>query len=163
MLQNNIVGLSAEGAARVGSGTNLKQAIRRKRKRDEVYPREPRTAHDLIIPERFRVTDAEQNFVLYDSKDENEDEEGENEDRLIILGTEDSLNRLREVCPTIFLQLFTLHFMFRSTVVPALYAPVFPLNGIFPVFRQIWVSGKNGTGSQTVVDQGRDVGEVQNM
>lgn len=134
LLQNNIVGLSAEGAARVGSGTNLKQAIRRKRKRDEEFPREPRAAHDLIIPERFRITDAGQNFILYDSKDENgSDDEEENEDRLIILGTEDSLDRLRsnrhwfgdgtfKVSPTIFVQLFTLHFMFRSTVVPALYA-----------------------------------------
>ena len=84
ILQDAVVGVSDEVASRIGTGTNLKRTVLRKRKTKGGHSLAPQTAADSVIPESHRITFSKEDFVLYDS------EVGDSY-RLIIFGTNQSL------------------------------------------------------------------------
>lgn len=129
ILQQVVGGIGEEAAARIGSGTNLKQSIRRKRQREDDHPREVQAARDLRIPPAYRTTADGDSFIIYDTED---DPTFNLDERVIMLGTNQTLSWLEshdnwfadgtfKISPAIFLQLFTIHVLFSSTTVPALF------------------------------------------
>ena len=126
ILQDAVVGVSDEVASRIGTGTNLRRTVLRKRKTIGGHPPPPRTAADIVIPESYRLTFCKENFLLYDSGvgDSN---------RLIIFGTNQSLGWMRDnrhwladgtfkTAPAIFFQIFTIHAQVQESIIPCIYA-----------------------------------------
>lgn len=126
ILQRCSHGLTEETATRIGSGTNIKQALTRKRKREGGHPRQPVSAEDMEIPHDLTITHTGENFLLFDSG-------YGDRSRLVIFGTRESLEWLRQnrhwladgtfkVAPAIFMQLYVIHAVVQSTAVPCIYA-----------------------------------------
>ena len=76
------------------STTAMKEVVRRIRKKE--LPSEPDCATNLVIPDNLRITrSGESNFLLFDSKDTgNENEEEEDNVRIIGFGTDENLKKL---------------------------------------------------------------------
>ena len=126
ILQDHSAGLSQEAAARIGSGTNLKRAVTRKRKREEGHPPLPAAPAAIVLPQQFRHTATGANFLLHDSG------QGDN-DRLLIFGTDETLQWLTDhrhwlgdgtfkVVPELFFQLYTVHVYVGGAAIPCIYA-----------------------------------------
>lgn len=126
ILQDAIAGVPNELAAKIGSGARLKRAVSRRRRAIGNYPPPPQSAAAIVIPESLRNTFTGENFVIHDSGIEDEN-------RIIIFGTNESLTWLRDnrhwladgtfkTAPSIFLQIFTVHALIKESVIPCIYA-----------------------------------------
>ena len=109
---------------------NMKRTIQRQRVRDHAAPINPRDLSTLVVPVEYQhiILDANigpEQFLLYDS--------GQAADRILIFGTNDSLNLLAaankwqcdgtfKVAPVLTAQLYTIHVGYLNDYVPALYA-----------------------------------------
>ena len=117
------------------STSALKQVVRRIRKKE--LPSEPECSADLVIPHSLKTTrNGEKNFLLFDTKygDTASENEMQQEDaRVIGFGTDDDLRKLAsshvwfldgtfKTCPKLFLQIYTIHYMFHEKTFPAVYA-----------------------------------------
>ena len=67
IVQDAIADVNEEVSAAVGSSTNLRQIIRRKRKATDNSPPAPATVGELVIPDQLRQTTDQRRFLLYDS------------------------------------------------------------------------------------------------
>ncbi|KAB0803048.1 hypothetical protein PPYR_00018 [Photinus pyralis] len=129
IIANVIPQAHADVAAIMPKKDALKKTIRRAR-RDEEAPALPRNMQELVIPRGFSeiVIDGEvQQFLMYDS--ENQLMPG----RILIFSTRSNLHLLAQsqewfadgtfsTAPAIFEQLYTLHAIKNSAVVPLVYA-----------------------------------------
>lgn len=116
---------SEEVAQRVGSGLNLAETVRRKRRREEDLPPNPARIEDVRIPPFLRRTLDGEEFLLYDGAND-----GEN--AMLIFTTAAMLQLLVDndtwmadgtfkVAPAIFYQVYTIHVVLRGNVVPVVY------------------------------------------
>ena len=126
ILQDNIGGISQEAAARIASGTNLKKAVSRKRRRDEEHPPQPQNPEGMQVPPNLSRTFGGQDFLLHDSG-------VGDESRLLLFGTMDTLSWMEhrqhwfgdgtfKVVPELFFQLYTIHVHIQDAAVPCVYA-----------------------------------------
>jgi len=104
----------------------LKRTIQRVRNIFEAIPANPQTLN-FEIPDQFRLTLDRDSFLLYDSNDS-----GIYEDRIILFSTERNLNLLKDSeywfsdgafssCTNLFYQLYTIHSVFHSDIIPLVY------------------------------------------
>jgi hypothetical protein len=107
---------------------NLKRLVKRARRLNEsVYPTNPTSRAQIVIPEQLKKTLKNSNFILYDSGigDAN---------RIIIFGTQANLDMLKtsnhwygdgtfKTCPSLFDQIYTIHahLPVSHTITPLLY------------------------------------------
>lgn len=118
--------IPSQVAPKLPSVISMKQSIRRARLNANCTPKlAPKSAKELTLPESYKLTTKKENFVLYDNG------EG-SEERIIIFGTKTGLSMLKKsehwfvdgtfkTVPTIFTQLYTIHGIFNSNIVPAVY------------------------------------------
>lgn len=91
--------------------SNMSRTIRRTRVRANIAPVTPASLQELRFEGKYTVTDKNDNFIIHDS---------ENEDRLVIFGTNSNLDFLAasdewymdgtfDMCPPLFQQVYTIH------------------------------------------------------
>lgn len=106
------------------STSSLKRAFRHIRSAQENHPEHPMRREDIVLPPQFCETEKNANFLLYDK--------GQNEDRILIFGTDENLSLLAtanhwfadgtfDACTTLFAQLYTIHAMIEDRIVPLIY------------------------------------------
>ena len=125
IVQDAIADVNEEVAAAVGSSTNLRQIIRRKRKATDNNPPAPATVGELLIPDQLRQTTDQRRFLLYDS--------GRGDvNRMLIFSTDQFLQTLHDsehwmcdgtfkVSPNLFYQVYTVHALIRNNVLPCVF------------------------------------------
>ena len=140
VVQDAVVGASQEVAAAVGSATNLREMVRRKRKRQDDHPPNPGNRADVVVPPNLRRTRDGRPFLLFDSG------LGDGH-RMLIFSTEELLQRLEnaevwmcdgtfKISPSLFYQLYTVHAVIRNNVLPCVFA-LLPSKAE-PVYRSMW-------------------------
>lgn len=103
---------------------SIKRTIQNVRHRNNQVPLNPISLEELVIPERYRTTHTNHNFYMFDNHSAN---------RIIIFSTIENLQLLKEnknwfcdgtfkVCPNLFSQLYTIHFLKGNLCFPAVYA-----------------------------------------
>ena len=125
IVEDAIACVNEEVAASVGSSTNLRQIIRRKRKATNNSPPVPATIGELLIPNQLRQTTDQRTFLLYDSGfgDVN---------RMLIFSTDQFLQSLHDsehwmcdgtfkVARNLFYQVYTVHALIRNNVLPCVF------------------------------------------
>ena len=126
IVQSVIENVSQEVAQRVGSATNLRETVRRKRRADDAFPRNPQHRRDINIPPALRRTLKGEDFLKYDSG-------MEDDHRILIFCTDEMINVLAQhpqwmadgtfkIAPSIFYQLYTIHALVHGNLVPCVYA-----------------------------------------
>uniref|UniRef100_A0A6V7JV94 MULE transposase domain-containing protein n=1 Tax=Bracon brevicornis TaxID=1563983 RepID=A0A6V7JV94_9HYME len=104
----------------------LTRTIQRTRKKNNPTPPEPVTAKEFNIPVQYTLTQKEEQFLYYDSKDDNKTH------RTIIFTTESNLTTLGaaeiwqadgtfDAVPRIFSQLYTIHAYIDHQAIPMVY------------------------------------------
>lgn len=107
----------------------MKRTILRVRERENAAPGIPQSLYDLVIPEEYKKTSDGKSFLLFDSFDHDPD----NCDRFLLFSTEENLQKMSECdhwyadgtfscAPSIFKQLYTIHGIQCSNVLPSVYA-----------------------------------------
>lgn len=107
----------------------MKRTILRVRERENAAPGIPQLLYDLVIPEEYKKTSDGKSFLLFDSFDHDPD----NCDRFLLFSTEENLQKMSECdhwyadgtfscAPSIFKQLYTIHGIQSSNVLPSVYA-----------------------------------------
>ena len=125
IVQDAIADVNEEVAAAVGSSTNLRQIIRRKRKATDNNPPAPATIGELLIPDQLRQTTDQRRFLLHDSG------RGDG-NRMLIFSTDQFLQTLHDsehwmcdgtfkVSPNLFYQVYTVHALIRNNVLPCVF------------------------------------------
>lgn len=115
VVSESIIGVKKATAAVLPSEKSLVRMVQRYRDSNAV-PKNPRDLSELIIPEEFRKTVKGQNFLLYDSADQEYGYGG----RILMFGTQENLTFLSlfdriymdgtfHVVPVLFSQLYTIH------------------------------------------------------
>ena len=110
-----------------------RQMVQRARRR--TFPAEPGTKAEIVLPDRFKVTQESQNFLLIDTFDpEHEDLGADDADsRIIAFGTEQNLRNLAKsqmwfldgtfrTCPRMFAQLYTINGLYDGRSFPFVFA-----------------------------------------
>ena len=126
IVQSVIDNASQEVAQRVGSALNLRETVRRKRRADDAFPRNPQHRRDINIPPALRRTLKGEDFLKYDSG-------MEDDHRILIFSTDEMINVLAQnpqwmadgtfkIAPSIFYQLYTIHAILQENLVPCVYA-----------------------------------------
>jgi len=98
----------------------LSRTIQRTRVIKENAPVNPSNTKDLIVPERYKLTNKNETFMAYDS--------GSSESRILIFSTQYNLNMLQETndwsgdgtfksASSIFSQLYKIHCYTRSLII----------------------------------------------
>jgi len=106
----------------------MKKTIQRIRQKEIMAPANPRTLDELVIPAEYKTTIDGKPFLLYDSNDEKS-----GKPRILIYSTEENLNLMTNCnnwyadgtfssAPSIFYQLYTIHGIQYSNVLPFLFA-----------------------------------------
>lgn len=102
--------MTSSATAHLPKLSSLKRTIRRIRNEEDTSPPNPKSLSDLIIPQKYQLTNGGQPFLLYDS--------GPGEDRILLFSTLRNL-RLMENCkhwyadgtfstsPSLFTQIYT--------------------------------------------------------
>jgi hypothetical protein len=101
----------------------------RVRKRENTAPGIPQSLYGLVIPEEYKKTSDGKSFLLFDSFDQ----EPNNCDTFLLFSTEENLQKMSECdhwyadgtfsyAPSIFKQLYTIHGIQCSNVLPSVYA-----------------------------------------
>lgn len=115
ILRNELRNVPSGVLAQLPERENLKKTMRRERRR--YLPPNPKSLEDLEgIPDRFKRTLMGDNFMIYDSREVLEEEEGGS--RVIVFATRRNIELLAKseiwfldgtfkVCPEIFTQIFT--------------------------------------------------------
>lgn len=107
----------------------MKRTILRVRERENAAPGIPQSLHDLVIPEDYKKTSDGESFLLFDSFDHDPD----NCNRFLLFSTKENLQKMSECdhwyadgtfscAPSIFTQLYTIHGIQCSNVLPSVYA-----------------------------------------
>lgn len=122
--------ISAEVAPKLPTISSIKKTLRRSRNIASFISTttntNPKSAKDLVLPEPYKLTSKNENFLLYDS--------GEVEERILVFGTYANLTLLEKskhwymdgtfkTVPSIFYQLYTIHGIIKGeSIVPLVYA-----------------------------------------
>ncbi|XP_076820927.1 uncharacterized protein LOC143466174 [Clavelina lepadiformis] len=145
IVQDALTEVNEEVAAAVGSSTNLRQTIRRKRKATDNNPPAPVNVGELFIPDMLRQTTDQRGFLLYDS--------GSGDvHRMLIFSTDQFLQTLHDsehwmcdgtfkVSPSLFYQVYTVHAMIRNNVLPCIF--VLLPNKQQVTYSQMWTEIKS--------------------
>lgn len=126
VIQQTTSGISLEAASLLPSYAASQRMIERKRKRNYVGNAAPRSRQEIAIPDELLRTTRGDNFLLWDSGPEDEN-------RIIVFGTERNMDLLEEnrhwfvdgtfkVAPELFMQLFTIHALLDNSATPLIYA-----------------------------------------
>ncbi|CAF1124225.1 unnamed protein product [Brachionus calyciflorus] len=118
--------LPVSAASNLTSINNLTQAVKRSRNKVKDYGKEPKTREQIVINDKYKKTNSDEDFVLLDSGEEDLD-------RIIILGTITNLKRLENektwymdgtfsISPKVYKQLFTINIIKENKNLPLLYA-----------------------------------------
>lgn len=124
ILTQGLSGVSEAGMSQLPAVEAMRRSIRRQRRRAAQPLPGPRNREDVDLPERYRKTADDQQFLQVDTG---------GADRLLIFATNDGLDLLQNsthwLCdgtfksaPTIFFQLYTFHAIVQDRVVACLYA-----------------------------------------
>lgn len=126
LFANSSIHIHDSVAARLPSVRLVRKMIHRKRKaRPDAAGHDPKKRCDIIIPEEYKLSLKNENFLFYDSG------HGDKE-RILIFSTENNMKRLEKAnhiycdgtfssCPLIFQQIFTIHEIVGSYVIPLVY------------------------------------------
>ncbi|KII61887.1 hypothetical protein RF11_14163 [Thelohanellus kitauei] len=125
IIVNSSVGVTLEAANFLPSYIASQRTIERKRKRPDVNNSRPNTVQEIILPEELKLTTRSQNFLLWDSGNEDTN-------RMFMFGTSNNLQLLEnnphwfmdgtfKIAPEIFLQVFTIHALVNNRVIPLIY------------------------------------------
>jgi len=117
---------SAEAAVLIPKYTATQRTIECKRKRAEVPLPVPGSLADITIPDNLAVTSRNDNFVLWDSGDDDAH-------RMFVFKTDRNLELLEEhadwfmdrtfkIAPELFVQVFTVHALIDNRTEPLVYA-----------------------------------------
>ncbi|XP_060874428.1 uncharacterized protein LOC132948119 [Metopolophium dirhodum] len=115
-------------ASKLSGISSMKKTIQRIRQKEIMAPTNPRTLDELVIPAEYKTIIYSKPFLLYDSNDEKS-----GKPRILIYSTEENLNLITNCnnwyadgtfssAPTIFYQLYTIHGIQYSNVLPFLFA-----------------------------------------
>lgn len=118
--------VDAELAEYLPSQKSSKKTIKRFKNKYNRRPAVPVLAKELVIPEEFKMSTRNQNFLLFDSGQKSKN-------RMIIFGTNDYVKLLQthtewyvggtfKTCPSLFAQVYTIHIVYRNKSVPIIYA-----------------------------------------
>lgn len=113
ILHSAMRSLPLDSAGQLPKNETLLRTIRRQREAETTNP-------DNLLPDHLKLTDRGDNFVLHEDK------------TLIVFTTDSNLSVLKsckhwfadgtfKVCPEDFYQMFTLHGLFKSQVIPLVY------------------------------------------
>lgn len=125
IIVNSTVGVSLEAANLLPSYSASQRTIERKRKRPDVNNPRPHSVKDIILPDTMKVTTRSENFLLWDSGDQDTN-------RMFMFGTATNLQLLEQyphwfmdgtfkIAPEIFLQVFTIHALIDNRSIPLIY------------------------------------------
>lgn len=119
---------SSQAAVVLPTKNSLKRSVQRiqsvRDENNQLLPN-PRSPEEIVIPPKFTKTIAGDPFVLFDI--------GSANDRIIVFGTSENIGRLVlnkdwymdgtfASCPTLFYQLFTIHYLENRTAFPMVFA-----------------------------------------
>ena len=126
ILTQNVQHLTPAASTQLPIVDSVRRNIRRFRQKAGNPLPVPQTREEIPhpIPEEYRTTENGEEFLLYDSNDE---------DRILIFGTAHGLQVLEgsehwlmdgtfKTVPPLYLQMYTIHALVQDRVVPALYA-----------------------------------------
>lgn len=125
IILNSTTAVSLEAANLLPTYSASQRTIERKRKRNDVDNPRPHSVHDITLPDTLKVTTRSENFLLWDSGDQDEN-------RLFMFGTSANLQLLQQyshwfmdgtfkVSPDVFLQVFTIHALIDNRSIPLIY------------------------------------------
>ena len=125
IISQELSDISESAAVNLPAIRNIRRNIRRNRQIAGNPLPIPNTRSQLVIPDDYKQTLRHEQFLLFDS--------GPDEDRILIFGTQSTLQKLQEseawfcdgtfkVVPSIFYQLFTIHGLMHGHVVPCVFA-----------------------------------------
>jgi hypothetical protein len=125
IIVNSTAGVSLEAAHLLPSYSASQRTVERKRKRPDVNNPRPHSVKDIILPDTMKVTTRSENFLLWDSGDQDTN-------RMFMFGTAANLQLLEQyphwfmdgtfkVAPEIFLQVFTIHALIDNRSIPLIY------------------------------------------
>lgn len=114
VIAQSIHGVKKPTAAVLPSERSLVKSVQRYRASSGV-PKNPRSLAELVLPDEYQKTVKGEPFILYDSASD-----GEIDNRMIIFGTRENLNFLKQCdhiymdgtfssVPVLFRQLYTIH------------------------------------------------------
>lgn len=120
-----IASLPNKVAAKIWSRSKLKCIISGKWRALWNYPPLPQLAAYIVIPESLCTTNVSDNYIIHDF--------GNDEKRMILFGTKESLTWLRDnshwltdetfkMAQSIFLKIFTVHALVKECVIFCIYA-----------------------------------------
>jgi len=139
VVADSTAGLEPSVAGALSDFNLLKRTVQRKRQIVNHAPANPQNIQELDIPEQYRTTLTNQEFLLFDSREhdnellnEGEDEESEEHGVYLIFATRTNLQRLSQSqhwfadgtfksCPKLFKQLYTIHCVQHQTVLPSVF------------------------------------------
>ena len=126
IMTQNLQNISEAASTKLPGVDSVRRNIRRFRQKAGNPLPVPQTRQDIPypLPERYRMTNNGEEFLLYDSNDE---------ERILLFGTAQGLQVLEQsehwlmdgtfkTVPPLYLQMYTVHGLFQGRVVPALYA-----------------------------------------
>ena len=126
VLTQEMENISDQAAVKLPAIRNIRQCVLRHRKDAGNPPPVPRTRGDIVIPDEYQITRSGERFLMYDTG-------AVDEDRILIFGTERNLQILEtsqnwfcdgtfNVVPGQLYQLFTIHALANSYMLPCVYA-----------------------------------------
>ena len=118
--------ISEAAAVNLPQINNLKRTIHSQRKDNDLPPTPLRREDIPVLPERYQVTKAGEQFLIFDSG------VGDNE-RILIFATQQGIRSLSnnshwfmdgtfKLCPEIFYQIYTIHALNNNQVFPCVFA-----------------------------------------
>lgn len=108
----------------------MKKIARRSRGKENSFPLNPISVNELEIPEDFTKTEKGDLFLIFDS--------GKVQERMLIFTTKENLKKLAtsepwfidgtfDVVPSIFSQMFSIHCIINTKVIPLVYTHYFQI------------------------------------
>lgn len=124
LISKSSVAIHDSVAAKLPAVRLLRKMINRKRKSTTVHQQHPKKRCDIIIPEEYKISLKNENFLFYDS--------GTVKDRILIFATDANITKLENSkhlyadstfssSPLIFHQILTIHELVGNYVVPLVY------------------------------------------
>lgn len=134
IVQSTLEKIGKNVGSHLPSEDALKQRVRRRRR--ESFPPEPLRRNGIRVPDALRATIEGEGLLLFDTADEegnDEAEEDTDDGRILCFGTIDNLRKLGQcsmwfldgtfkTCPRLFRQLYTIHAVIANSCFPLLYA-----------------------------------------
>ena len=125
IITQELRGCSEQAAVKLPAINTIRRGIRRYRQVLGNPPAIPQNRGDIVLPERYTQTEANEPFLMFDS--------GPDDDRILMFSTNGNLRTLQEandwfcdgtfkVVPTVFFQLFTIHALINNHMIPCVYA-----------------------------------------